>query len=188
MNTLNRKAPYLAILGFAIAGWLWVSPAARATDMQARSSVNVNQLLSQVKTEARVLDNDSDQLASYARSMRSPSQSHAGALNQIKDHVNKAGQLLAQLDEARATASPWQREAIDRIHSVLQDLADNTQAMMNQLNDNKAGVRFSTYSQCANTGAALAEELSNIVRDYVDFGDHEAALQKLQLKLDRSAI
>jgi len=50
---------------------------------------------------------------------------HADQIGVIKAHVNDSGKILAQLHDARAGASHWQQDAIDRITPLLQEIASN---------------------------------------------------------------
>jgi hypothetical protein len=104
----------------------------------------------------------------------------------IRGHVNRAGELLTKLNEAREGASPWQHQAIDRIYPLLKELADNTQATINHLNDNQSNVHFSPYTDYAKANYDLAQELAALVSDYVEFGEHEAEFHRLQEKLQSS--
>ena len=108
-------------------------------------------------------------------------------LNRIRDHVNQAGQLLDKLNEAREGASPWQHQAIDRIYPLLKELADNTEATINHLNDNKAHIQLPAYMITRRRATMLAEELSNLISDYVEYGEHETEFHRLQDKLQPAA-
>jgi len=183
MMTRKRVIPYFVILGLVVAGCFLISPAARAGQTASGSSEEVQQLLSQTRTEVATLERDAGELASWARAKQLRWESHAQQLNKMKYHVNEAGQLLAKLHEARGTASPWQQEAIDRIYPLLKDLADNTEKTINYLNDARNRIRFSPYVDYAEAGNALATELATLVRDYVEFGELEADLLRLEEKL-----
>ena len=142
------------------------------------------QLLSQIKTEAVALEDDADVLASWTRAKQVGWDSHAGKLNEIREHVNQAGKLLDKLNIAREEgASPWQHQAIDRIYPLLKELAENTEATINHFNDNKAWIHFTAYQDYAEAGYTLAEELTTLITDYVDYGNHEAEFHRLQEKL-----
>lgn len=187
MNTQKRTIPYLVLLGLAVAGYFLISPTIQAEETSAGSSEEIRQLLAQVKTEAVALDRDCDQLAALSRNKQHSWESHALKISSIKDHVNQAGKLLANLDAARAGASPWQHEAIDRIYPLLKELADNTQATINHMNENRANIHFPAYEDYTKAGAQLADELAALVSDYVEFGEHEAEFHRLQDKLAMTA-
>ncbi|MGD0224781.1 MAG: hypothetical protein ABSF71_20825 [Terriglobia bacterium] len=185
MNS-QTKTPYFLILSLLVARCFLVAPAAKAVDTPTESSEEVSQLLSQVKTEAIALERDSDELAAWTRAKQVTWQSHGRKLNVIRGHVNRAGELLTKLNEAREGASPWQHQAIDRIYPLLKELADNTQATINHLNDNQSNVHFSPYTDYAKANYDLAQELAALVSDYVEFGEHEAEFHRLQEKLQSS--
>jgi chromosome segregation ATPase len=183
----QKRTPYFLFLALLVAGCFLISPVANTAATSSGSSQEVSQLLSQVKTEAIALEQDSDQLAVWARTKQGAWQSHADRLTLIREHINTAGQLLTQLNEARETASPWQHQAIDRIYPLLKELADNTEATINHLNDNRNNIRFPEYRDYAKAGADLAQELAELVRDYVEYGEHEAEFHRLQEKLESAA-
>src|ERR1035438_5741893 len=106
MNSQNRTS-YLLILALLVAGCISISPAAKAADNESGSSKEIRELLTQVKSEAKALEHDADLLASWARGKQVSWQSHAGKLNEMKDHVNEAGQLLEKMNNARVGASAW---------------------------------------------------------------------------------
>ena len=183
MNS-QKRTPYILFLSLLVAGCFSISPPAKAADTSSGSSQEIRQLLSQAKTEAIALEQDSDQLARWTQAKTLSWESHAAKLSAIKDHVNKAGELLTMLNEAREEgALAWQHQAIDRIYPILKELADNTEATINHLNDNHANIHFIVYQDYARAGYDLAKELSTLVRDYVEFGEHEEAFHSLQEKL-----
>jgi hypothetical protein len=187
MNS-QKRTPYTLILSLLVAGCFSISPAAKAADTSSGSSQEIRQLLSQANTEAIALEQDSDQLARWTQAKNLSWESHAAKLSAIKDHVNKAGELLTKLNEARAEgASAWQHQAIDRIYPILKELADNTETTINHLNDNSANIHFTAYQDYAKAGYDLARELAALVSDYVEFGEHEEAFHSLQEKLSAAA-
>src|SRR5579863_4959572 len=99
MNT-QKRTPSILILSLLVAGCFSISPATKAADTSSGSSEEIRQLLSQVKTEAIALERDSDQLATWATVRQLSRQSHSNQLSVIGDHVNQAGELLTELNEA----------------------------------------------------------------------------------------
>jgi hypothetical protein len=181
---IQKRTPYFLILSLLAAGCLLISPNASAGETSSGSSEEVTQLLSQIKTEAIALRDDTDVLASWTRSKQVSWESHAGKLDEIKEHVNQAGELLDKLNKARdGGASQWQHQAIDRVYPLLKELADNTEATMSHFKDNKSTIHLSAYGDYAKAGYTLAKELTTLISDYVDFGDHEAEFHRLQDKL-----
>ncbi|MFZ0960589.1 MAG: hypothetical protein WAO35_06755 [Terriglobia bacterium] len=186
MNS-QKRTPYILILSLLVAGCFSIAPASNAADTSSGSTQEISQLLSQVKAEAIALEDDADHLALWARGKQMSHASHANRLTMMAQHINQAGELLTELNKARDTASPWQQQAIDRIYPLLKELADNTQATINHLNDNDSNVKFSAYEDYTKAGYDLAKELATLVSDYVEFGEHEAEFHRLQEKLQSTA-
>jgi hypothetical protein len=184
MKTHRRTLFYFLLMGLLAAGCYLISSGAPAADTPSGSSQEVNQLLSQVKTEATALERDCEEIAAWAPLKQLSWQSHAQKLNLIREHVNRAGQLLSNLQDARGTASPWQQEAIDRIYPLLKELADNTEGMINHLNDKKSALHLSEYGDYAKAGYELAKDLAALVSDYVEYGKLEVDFHRLQEKLE----
>jgi trans-aconitate methyltransferase len=175
------------IVAFLIAGYLAISPAATAATAPAAGSEEITRLLAEVKTEAVALERDAEEIATWTRARQLSWQSHAEKLRVMREHVNQAGQLLSKLNSVREGASLWQQEAIDRIHPLLKELADNTQSTINHLSDNQDRIFFPPYTDYAKAGADLAQELAALVSDYTKFGELEEEFHRLQEKLQPAA-
>jgi hypothetical protein len=171
-------------MGLLAAGCYLISSGAPAEDTPSGSSQEVNQLLSQVKAEAVALEHDCEELAAWTRTTGMNWQSHAEKLNLIREHVNEAGRLLSNLHDARETASPWQQQAIDGIYPLLKQLDDNTESIINHLNENQSKIHFSPYTDYAKAGYELAKDLAALVSDYVEYGKLEVDFHRLQEKLE----
>jgi hypothetical protein len=175
---------YFLLMGLLAAGCFLISSPAPAQDTPSGSSQEANQLLSEVKTEATALERDCDQIATWTRGRQLTIASHGRKLNEIRDHINQAGRLVRQLHDARDTAAPWQQQAIDRIYPLLKELADNTQGMIDHLNENGSALYLSEYSDYAKAGYELAHDLAALVSDYVQYGNLEVDFHRLQEKLE----
>ena len=184
MKTQRRTLFCFLLMGLLAAGCFLISSPAPAADTPSGSSQEVNQLLADLKTEAVALEQDCDEIATWARAKQLSWQSHAEKLNLIREHVNEAGRLLSNLHDARDEASPWQQQAIDRVYPLLKELADNTTAMINHLNDKGSAFHFSEYGDYAKAGYNLAKDLAALVSDYVEYGKLEVDFDRLQEKLD----
>jgi hypothetical protein len=172
---------------FLIAGYLAISPAATAATAPAAGSEEITRLLAEVKTEAAALERDAVEIAAWTRAKQVSWQSHADRLRSMREHINQAGELLSKLNSAREGASIWQQQAIDRIHPLLKELADNTQSTINHLNDNQDKIYFPPYTDYAKAGADLAQDLAALVSDYTKFGELEEEFHRLQEKVHPAA-
>ena len=163
--------------------YLILSPVAGAASSSIGDSEEISTLLSNARLEALELRDDSDKMVSFSRSVLR-AQSFGGKLTEVKDHVNKAGQLLAKLDQARETGSSWQQQAIDHIRPLLKELAANTEATINHFNDNKMLVHSKELVEYCSVNYELAKELAALVQDFIDYGESQAKLAELQKKVE----
>jgi hypothetical protein len=160
-----------------------ISSAAQAEETSTGGSEEINQLFSQMKTETMELERDADELALWTKHPHISWQGHAQKLNEMEEDVNRAGKILAELHKARASASPWQQEAIDRVYPMLKEMADDTQSTIEHFSDNKTRINFPPYTDYARANYELARDLAALINDYVDYGNHEAEFLRLQEKL-----
>jgi len=114
-------------------------------------------------------------------------QSHADKLEQIKEHVNNLGRTVEQLTAARASASPWQQVAIDRMIPLLKELASNTTAAINHLNENKLRPTSGQYTEYLRANADTAHQLSDMISSFVQYGQTQAKVDKPEQKLEVAA-
>jgi hypothetical protein len=116
---------------FLLAGFVVTPSSLKAAD--APDSEQVSKLLSEAKTLAFQLKEDAATMESFTR-MNVSWESHAVAINQMKDHINAMGRLVAKLNEVKNTASPRLKTAIDRIDPFLEELGGYTSAVIEHIN------------------------------------------------------
>jgi hypothetical protein len=143
----------------------------------------VSQLLEDIKGQAADLQRDSDELESFTRSDMSW-QSHAEELDRIKERSNAIGKTISKLQNLRSSASPWQREAIDRIMPVAKKLASNTTAAIEHLNKNPLRINEPQYQQYLKSNAEAASNLATLVKDFVEYGKTRTTLEAYERKLE----
>ena len=143
----------------------------------------VSQLLEDIKGQAADLQRDSDELESFTRSDMSW-QSHAEELDRIKERINAIGKTISKLHNLRSSASPWQREAIDRIIPVAKKLASNTTAAIEHLNKNPLRINEPQYQQYLKSNAEAASNLATLVKDFVEYGKTRTTLEAYERKLE----
>jgi hypothetical protein len=155
-------------------------------DVQAappEDNKEVSQLLEDIKGQAADLQRDSDELESFTRSDMSW-QSHAEELDRIKERINAIGRTISKLQNLRSGASPWQREAIDRIMPVAKKLASNTTAAIEHLNKNPLRINEPQYQQYLKSNAEAASNLAALVKDFVEYGKTRTTLEAYERKLE----
>jgi len=155
-------------------------------DVQAapqEDNKEITQLLEDIKGQAADLNRDSDELESFTRSDMSW-ESHADELDRIKERINAIGKTISRLQNLRSSASPWQREAIDRIIPVAQKLASNTTAAIQHLNKDPLKIHDPQYEQYLKSNAEAASNLAALVKDFVEYGKARTTLEAYERKLE----
>jgi hypothetical protein len=132
------------------------------------------------------LQRDSDELETFTRSNLSW-RSHADELTRIGDRINTLGKTFQKLESLRSSASPWQREAMDRIIPLAQKLASNTAAAIEHLNKNPTHLNDPQYQDYLKSNAEVASNLSSLVRDFVEYGKTKSAMESLESRLEVSS-
>ncbi|MDE3179463.1 MAG: hypothetical protein KGM47_07345 [Acidobacteriota bacterium] len=168
---LSAAALLLGIL-FVISAW---TPA-------FGDSAEASKLLQQARMSAAQLRRDTTSMETFTRSQLSW-QSHAHQINLIKEHINNTGKVVADLHNARDGAEAWQQDAIDHITPLLQEIASNTEAIINHLNENRGHTWHPEYEGYVRSNAELANDLSKLIGDYIDYGGAKSRAQSLEQKL-----
>ena len=160
-----RLAPIFVSLGIFL-------PAAPAPAAAGEAS----NLFQDAKSTADQLRRDVIEMESYARS--GPSwKSHADKVTRIAEHINKAGQLAAQLKKSRAGAEVWHQIAIDRLTPLLEELASNVEEMIKHINK-QTNMADPAYISYLKQNEDLATELAKLISDTVEYDKTKGEMQK----------
>ncbi len=179
MNKRNATA-WIMPVAFLLTGF--AGAGAMAKSIEASDSEQVASLLSEAKTLAYQVKEDAQTMESFTR-MNVSWETHKVAVNQIREHVNALGRLVAKLKAARDIASPWQRTAIDRINPYLDELGGYTSAVIEHLNGDKKR-NISEYQDYLEANADYASDLCNMISDFVDYGKTRQRMDRLSTKLE----
>lgn len=155
----------------------------RTAAVEIGDSPQITQLLADTKAEAAELKRDAEDLESFTKSKLSW-QSYSSKIEMIKGHVNNTGKLLGKLSDAKATGSPWQQDAIEKIEPLLKELATNTETTINYLNDNPVKIHFTEFKNYVRANYELAADLEALIRDFVDYGEAKGKIERLSKKLE----
>jgi hypothetical protein len=131
-----RKAQYALGLALLVAVSLCLLPALQAADNPVADSPEVAQLLRQAKNHALQLSDDADVMRSFSMTTRVSWASHAEQITMIKEHTNKLGKVLQEMRDKQSMASPWQKEAMNRIIPLASELASNIETTIQHMNNN----------------------------------------------------
>jgi len=163
---MYHRSPIPVTIGLALASYSLV--AVLIASAQPTGSPEFSKLLADAKAEAYELKKDSEDLDAFTRSNLSW-ESHSAKVEQIKGHLNNAGKLLARMKQAEATSVPWQKDAIVKIESLLQELAQNLQGTINHLNENQARVHAPAFKEYVKANYEMATDLETLIRDFVAY-------------------
>jgi hypothetical protein len=180
------------LLAFAATALLATSLAAVPAPKVARSPEHdfvkeASGLLTEAKSIFVQLERDADEFHAMSRSGQLSWQTHAGKLNTIKAHVNKAGRLVRRLNDIRPVAAPWQQAAISRITPMLTQIATNTQRAIEHLNENQDRLLAPEYNEAAATIFEMSSQVSKLTSDFVEYEGTKTKLEQLQASLGVSS-
>jgi hypothetical protein len=177
---IRKPITWIAAPGLLLVGILAIPCGASAAN--APDSEQVSKLLSEAKTLAFQLKEDAVAMESFTR-MNVSWESHAVAINQIKDNINALGRHAAKLKDARSTGSPWQQTAIDRITPFLNELGAYTYAVIEHVNGEVKHTP-AEYKDYLQANADYATDLAAMIGNFVDFARTKDRLQQLADKLE----
>lgn len=124
-------------------------------------------LLKQIQRDAVQLSQTGDTLAANTHSQISRT-SQAMYLNTLKQGINQTGENLARLETIKADTAPWQQQAIAQLIPITQQLASDTKAAINHLNENPHYRFAPTYIQNLQAIADNASELKDRVNGFLN--------------------
>jgi hypothetical protein len=105
-------------------------------------------------------------------------------LETMNEDVNDMGKIVERIQGSRDSASQWQRQAIDRMVPLLKELASNTTAAINHLNQERTRPTTGEYADYLRQNAETVRELSDMVSSFVRYDQARAKLEKLEQKLE----
>jgi len=178
---MNTRIVKIGTLASVLAGFVWAS--STVNPVQNPDSEQASKLLAEAKAMAFQLKEDAQTMESYTRS-NATWESHAAAINQIKERVNALGRQAMKLKDARNTASPWQKAAIDRINPFLDELEGYTEAVIENVNKHPMLLTTPEYKDYLEANADYAGDLAAMIADYVDYGRTKQRLEHLSEKLE----
>jgi hypothetical protein len=174
-----EKSRLVACLLFAL---LSFSLPARIFALRPESD-QLTQLLGEARMEAGQLAKDADETESLVRNDVSW-QTHAEMLDGVKEHVNNMARIVDKLTAARSSGSELQEQAVDRTLPLLKELAANTTAAINWLNQNKTRPISEPYAQYLKENAETAHQLESTVSSLFEYEKTMNKMGELKNKLE----
>lgn len=203
ITNMTGKASLAAALLLAAGGSLFAAPVNTSVNPAAATVITIitvtpeypaadeaSRLLKQIQKNAVELSQNGATLTTFTRSGIS-SRTHGIYLNAVKNQINETGKDLARLEQIKADTAPWQQEAINQLTPIAREVASNTEAAINQLNDNSRRLFAPAYTESLQAIADNSSELKNRVNDFLSIAAinqkaddlHEKAIQ-LEMKAD----
>jgi len=177
----RKSIAWTGTLAFLVAGFLGVPLRMNATDVP--DSENVSKLLSEAKTMAFQVKEDAVTMEGYTR-MNVSWESHVTAVTQIKEHINALERQVAKLNDAKETASPWQKTAIGRINPFMGELEGYTGAIIEHLTKQPNLLATAEYKDYLEANADYAGDLAAMIGDFVDYGRTKERMERLTDQLE----
>jgi hypothetical protein len=168
-------------LAMLTVGAVALCPIAIASDN--RDSEQVTKLLSEAKKQANQLREDAATMEVYSRE-NSDWALRKEEISAMRDDINATGRTLGKLDRARATASPWQVTAIDRIKPLLMEIAANTDTLIRAVNNDPKRLNVAEYKEYIEANSDEAAHLAQLISDFVNYGNSKNRVEHLVGKLE----
>jgi len=163
-----------------VSGFLLVAASIAASGMwSSAAAADLGQLSQSAKVQAAQLRRDTVDMESFTRS-NLEWRSHTAQVEKIKSDVNKVGATVSQLQAARGDAGKRDQDTIDRVVGLLQELASNTTAIIDHLNQTPGHLKNPTYEGYLKANVGLATAISQEVSDAVAYDSAAKTLEKLQ--------
>jgi hypothetical protein len=127
-------------------------------------------------------------LASLSRTDESARESHADQWISLKAFINDMGRKLFELESLRGSATPPEREAIDRAAPLLKQIAENADAAIKFFNDNPATLWRPDYQKYVDSVADESAKLSNTVGRFIRLEDLRAREKHIESAIGSEAV
>jgi len=146
------------------------------------ATADVDRLFQDAKEQAGVLARDTDTMRSFTHSNVSW-EAHADEIERIKSHINKLGEIVYQLQTARDDSDRRHQETIDRMLPSLQELAANTTAIIDHVNQDHLDLQNPDYQEYLKENVGLANNNLQVVSDMVAYDSAKDKIERLHSKL-----
>jgi len=178
---MNRKAMTMSLATIALTTILFVPGSAVAETRGSPATVNreITEQLKDFKYAASQMRTEADTLWSFARTKQLSQQSHSARHVVLKEHINRMGETLAQLEAQKSEATDLERMAIEHARPHLAAAADHLTDAMNLVQENSKNVLFQNYSESAEGLSAHANELYDKLDTILDYNDAKVRMDDL---------
>ncbi|MCW5977590.1 MAG: hypothetical protein KIT09_05915 [Bryobacteraceae bacterium] len=144
------------------------------------SAESARRTLQEIETLARSSSYDADVLTRMIENPSSSSDSQMSQLMNRKTEINKMGNDLAMLENERDTPTPWEREAVDKVHPLLKEAAEDTSNAIRHFDENRNFLWARQYRNNAKGVAHDSQRIASTLGDYLKYEklrDREARIE-----------
>ncbi|MGH9496072.1 MAG: hypothetical protein ACRD3B_13820, partial [Candidatus Sulfotelmatobacter sp.] len=125
-----------------------------------------------------------DSMHASMRTLQSARDGHAYRLNAAREHINKAGRLLTELQGMHAELAPWQQRAIATITPIASEIAAHTQAAIVHLNERPTARLAPVYTNHLQGIVDQSNSMRETVGHFLEYADAKSKMQALETALE----
>jgi hypothetical protein len=176
-NKIMMASSVLTVLLFVVLA----APAFGDTAKQNEAPpLQVANQLSDFKRTAFEMRREADTLKSFTPNKRLSWQSHTYRLEALKNHVNKMGKSLAELEALKPTATESQGMAIEHARPHLASVAQNLTQAIGLVRENRNNVHWGEYGEAVSNIYAHADALHTKLDTILDYENAKVRFDSLE--------
>ena len=169
--------------GFVLAvALLFLAPMV-ASAQGAKDSAEFSGFLAQAKSEAVQVQQIAEEMNSFNSNVGWRTQ--AGALEELKRHVNKLGEFVISMNNVEAP-SRWQQNAIGELTPMVEQLAAQVTMAFYHLDATHDAYVFGSFPEYVAANAELAPEITQMISDYVAYDETKQKAKEAADELQRA--
>lgn len=142
----------------------------------------VAEQLKDFKFTAVALQHEADRLQTLTRNPLLSWQSHSYQHTTVKEHINKMGKMLTELESQKPVASETQRLAIEQVRPHLAEAAQKLTEAMELVQERRGHVRLPDYSQAVGDLYEHTQLLSEKLDTILDYENSRLRFESLELQ------
>jgi len=178
-QAMNRKS---LVLCAAILAAILAAPARSPAAATASTTAQITSQLKEAKKASYELRTNAERLAAITRGISHSWQSHSQSLNEAREHVNRLGQMLVDLEELKPHASQPQQMAIESMRPRLAQMANALTSAIELVSDGSNNIRFSPYGDAVESVTEHSTSLHQTLDTVLKYEAAKAQFDGLELE------
>lgn len=147
------------------------------------SETNALGLLKSLRAQAVDTRNSATDLETVDRVANPSWETNSVKLDELRIAINAMGRTFAQLEQVRDSAAPFEQKAIDEAAPLLKEMADNIDAAIRYLNNNRAPLWEKGYREHIVKLATESIQLDKTLGQFIKFAKVHAQDNQLERAL-----